>query len=716
MDSTALREAPDSRDAPPGPIPDPPPVAGHGTSHVRIEVQALRAVAVGLVIGYHLWPKAIPGGFIGVDVFFVISGFLITSLLVREVERSGRISLRDFWARRARRILPAALVVIGVTAAATFLFVPVNLWTQYLGDLRASTLYVQNWHLAHAAVDYFAAEQSPSPVQHYWSLAVEEQFYVVWPLLLLGATLLTRGRSALARRRALFGMVFVATVASLIYGIQHTHANPADAYFATTTRAWQLGAGALLALIPVRRSPTLLRVLLSLGGFAAIAVAAGAYSVNTPFPGVAALLPVLGAVAVIRAGAPAGRISPTPLLAWAPVQWLGGISYSAYLWHWPLLTLAPFVLHHDVDTPTRITVLMLTLLIAWLSRAFLEDPIRKSPAIARRGARATFAVAAAATVAVIAVTGAGVSHVQAQIHKDEIATKKTLASHPKCFAAAARDPQRSCKNPKLRTTVVPTPVQAPKMDNSPCEIVESPGRIRACAFGASPQTARSTFALIGDSHASHWRSGLTVLAKDKTWRGLSVTHTSCPFSMATPVIDEPARSQCLQWKAQTIQWLARHPEITTVFLGQHAGGNIVHKPNIDLFTAQMNGYTKMWKSLPATVKRIFVLHDTPKMHSDTLDCVQRALTVHKNAGTACAVPVAQSLEDRDPAAVAVSRRHPPRVKTIDINNLLCSRKACFPVIGGALVYKDIHHLTSVFSASLGPYVERQVDRYVRAEK
>ena len=718
MDLAALRQALISIPAAPAPRAAPraaAAVTARPARPLRVEVQALRAVAVSLVIGYHLWPSAIPGGFIGVDVFFVISGFLITSLLLREIERDGRISLRDFWARRARRILPAALVVIGAVAAATFAFVPVNSWSQYLDDLRASTLYVQNWHLAHTAVDYFAASQSPSPVQHFWSLAVEEQFYVVWPLLLLAATVLTRRRSAAMRRGALAALIASATAASLVYGILHTTANPADAYFATTTRAWELGAGALLAMLPAARAPAAVRALLSLGGLAAIGVAAGAYTTATPFPGVAALLPVLGAVAVIRAGAPGGRLTTTPVLRWAPVQFVGSISYSAYLWHWPLLVLAPFVTHHAVDTTTRITVLMLTLLLSWLSRALLEDPIRHSRAIARRGARATLAVAAVATVAVMGVTAAGATHVRAQIHKDELATKHTLASHPKCFGAAARDPLRTCHNPKLRTTVVPTPVQAPKMDNSPCKVVEKSGRIRSCAFGAPPAQAKNTFALIGDSHASHWRSALDVVAKHKTWSGLSVTHTSCPYSAATPVIDEPARTQCVQWKKQVRKWLGHHPEVTTVFLGQHAGGDIVRPGGRDPFTAQMDGYTKIWKALPATVEHVFIMRDTPKMHSDTLDCVQRAISAHKEAGPACAVPRDEAL-DRDPAAVAVARRHPARVRTIDLTRLLCSAKACFPVIGGALVYKDIHHLTTVFAASLGAYVERQVDRYVPTGK
>jgi peptidoglycan/LPS O-acetylase OafA/YrhL len=710
MDITALRQAlltPPATARPPARATT--TTAARERSGLRVEIQALRAVAVGLVVAYHFWPKAVPGGFVGVDVFFVISGFLITSLLLHEVERTGRVSLRDFWARRARRILPAALLVIAAVAAATFAYVPVNNWSQYLGDLRASTLYVQNWHLAHAAVDYFAAEQSPSPVQHYWSLAVEEQFYLVWPLL-LGATALLAGRR---HRAALIAVIATATAASLLYGIRHTAADPADAYFATTTRAWELGAGGLLALLPAPRSADRVRAVLSVVGLAAIGIAAGVYTTATPFPGAAALLPVLGAVAVIRAGAPGGRLSPTPLLRAAPVQFAGSISYSLYLWHWPLLVLAPYVVHHEVDTSTRISLLMLALLLAWLSRTLLEDPIRHSRALARRGTRVTFAAALVLTLAVVAVTAAGTDHVQAQIRKDEVATQRTLASHPKCFGAAARDPERTCRNPKLRTTVIPTPVQAPKMDNSPCEVIEKSGRLRVCQFGTAPEKATATFALIGDSHASHWRPALSVLAKHKHWRGLSITHTSCPYSAATPVIDQPGRGVCVQWKHQLARWLTRHPEVTIIFMGQHAGGDIVRPQGRNLFTAQVDGYAKAWKSLPASVQHVLVFRDTPKMHTPTNDCVQRAISAHEQAGPACAVPVREALKDRDPAPVAVQRKHFRRVQTIDVNRLLCNKKVCFPVIGGALVYKDVHHLTSVFSTSLGPFVERQVDRLAR---
>jgi len=284
--------------------------------------------------------QAQPGGFAGVDVFFAISGFLITSLLLREAERDGRVSLSGFWARRARRILPAALLTILAGAIATIVLVPLTQWQQFLGEMRASTAYVQNWQLAGDAVDYLASANAPSPVQHYWSLSIEEQFYLVWPVLIAVALVATRGRQAAPRRRLVALVLATATALSLLYSMLDTAADPAAAYFVTPTRAWELGAGALLALAgPFGRSPTFARAVLSWLGLAAIVVAALTYSGATPFPGYAALLPVLGALAVIRAGAPAWRLAPTRLMAFAPVQRLGDISYSVYLCHWPLIIL-----------------------------------------------------------------------------------------------------------------------------------------------------------------------------------------------------------------------------------------------------------------------------------------------------------------------------------------------------------------------------------------
>ena len=233
LHAAALRSSPPLRGVPAAPRRE----DSAPRSALRAEIQALRALAVALVLVYHLWPAVLPGGFVGVDVFFAISGFLITSLLLREAERAGSVSLRAFWARRARRILPAALLTVLVCALATIALVPLTRWQQFFAEMRASTAYVQNWKLAGDAVDYLAAANAPSPVQHYWSLSIEEQFYLLWPGLIGVAVRVTRGRPVQARRGAVTAVLAAATGLSLAYSIAHTSADPAAAYFVTPTRA-----------------------------------------------------------------------------------------------------------------------------------------------------------------------------------------------------------------------------------------------------------------------------------------------------------------------------------------------------------------------------------------------------------------------------------------------------------------------------------------------
>jgi peptidoglycan/LPS O-acetylase OafA/YrhL len=675
---------------------------------IRPEIQALRAVAVALVVVCHSWPHALPGGFIGVDVFFVISGFLITSLLLGEVRRTGTVSIAGFWARRARRILPAALLVLAGTALATLLWVPQNHWEQFLTEVRASTFYVENWQLAHTATDYFARAASvQSPVQHYWSLSAEEQFYLVWPLVIGLAAWASAGRSAAVRRRSIAIALAAVTTLSFAYSVLRTGGDPAAAYFVTPTRAWEFAAGGLLALLPPAAGREASRAVLSWLGLGAIALAAGAYSVATPFPGYAALLPVLGAVAVIRAGSPARGWAPTPVLRLRPVQFLGDVSYSIYLWHWPLLILAPFVLHRGVDTPIRITILMLTILAAWLTKLLVEDPGRRLTA---RPPRWTFACAAAGMALVLVVVASGDSQVQARLRQDERATRALISDHPDCFGAAARDPEHPCSNAHLRLKVVPTPVEAHKLPNAPCKLIELSAPVQVCEFGVPRAGAAGTVALMGDSHASHWRAALEVVARAERWRGLSVTHTSCPFSAALRDLPEPDRTRCIRWKHEVPGWFAQHPEIDTVFVSELSGGTgVVTRPGQDRFAAEVAGYIRAWNTLPATVQHIVVIRDTPKVRGDTDVCVERAMGRRQPAGPACAVPRASALV-RDPAMVAAQKLRSPRVQFVDLTDFLCDRHRCYPVIGGALVYKDQSHLTAVFAKTLGPYLQRQVER------
>jgi peptidoglycan/LPS O-acetylase OafA/YrhL len=675
---------------------------------LRPEIQALRAIAVSLVVIFHFWPSVLPGGFVGVDVFFAISGFLITSHLLREVDRTGSVSMPAFWARRARRILPPALIVLLFCAVATILFVPLSYWQQFFGEMRASTTYGQNWHLAAAAVDYFAAGNGPSPVEHYWSLSTEEQFYLVWPLLLLITVKVARIRRLHIARRSIAIVMSALTGVSLAYGIYKTTADPAAAYFVTPARAWEFGAGGLLALLPQAERAPRIRSALSWLGIGAIFLAALKYTEATPFPGLAALLPVLGTVTVMQAGAPARVWAPTPVLRLAPIQFLGDISYSVYLWHWPLLILAPFVTGRGVHTETRIAILMLTVVAAWLTKLVVEDPVRVRPFLARRRARWTFAFAAAGTAVVMGVTLWGASHVQAQIRKDERTTQRILAERPACFGAAARDPEKPCSNPALSLMVVPTPVEARDRPNSPCTLIAQ-HPMNVCEFGVPRSKATGTIALIGDSHASHWRAALEPVAQAKGWRGLSITRSGCPLSRTVKKLRNPLFAQCIQWNRDVPIWLAKHPEVSTVFVVQDSGGKWVVPRGKDEFTAEVAGFSKAWKALPKSIEHIVVIRDTPKDKATTQRCIEQAMANGKPAGPACAVPRSVALE-RDSEAVAATRMRSKRVQSVDLNRFFCDGRRCYPVIGGALVHKDDHHITTVFATTLGPFLLRDVDR------
>ncbi len=655
---------------------------------LRPEIQGLRAVAVAIVVVHHLWPETLPGGFVGVDVFFAISGYLITAHLLRGIARDGRVRLGAFWVRRARRILPAALLVLGCALAATVVLVPATYWPQYIAEVRASTLYGQNWHLASAAVDYFAAEDGPSPVRHYWSLSAEEQFYLVWPVLLALA--------ALARKRSVLGVAIGAcTLASLAWSIHLTASEPASAYFVTPTRAWEFGLGALLAFTGAR-APAACSWL----GLAAIGAAAVLFSPATPFPGVAALLPVGGALAVIAARA------PDRVLASAPSQWLGDVSYAVYLWHWPLIVLVPFAAGDGSRPSSPVVILMLTLLAAWLTKHVVEDPMRF-----RRGPRPALAITAAATVMVLTACSGATAHLERQIAGAARASEAVLASHPRCFGAEARDPRHPCENPRLRLAVVPTPLQARDRRNAPCTLAERRGLLFVCAFGARKAQATETIALVGDSHASHWRAAVDPLAERRRWRGLSITHSGCPFTLAVKDLREPDRSDCLEWNRQTLAWLRRHREVRTVFVSAISGSDWIAGSRGEWETA-VDGFLRAFRALPSSVRTVVVLRDLPKAQRQTAGCVQRAIEARRRAAVACALARSRALV-ADPLAAAARRYRTDRVRLADLTRFVCDTRRCFPVVGGALVYKDEHHMTTVFARSLWPYLDRRVDRLVK---
>jgi hypothetical protein len=284
-------------------------------------------------------------------------------------------------------------------------------------------------------------------------------------------------------------------------------------------------------------------------------------------------------------------------------------------------------------------------------------------------------------------------------------------AYPRCFGAASRAPVRPCHNPRLRLLVVPTPSQAQITPSSPCALVPHDAPPEVCAFGVPRSRAVKTFALIGDSHAVHWRAALEVVARAKRWRGLSLYRTQCPLSMAVPLQRKTMRAGCIRWRREVLGWVAVHPEIDTIVVSEHIGGSVRAAAGERQFAAKVRGYVDAWNALPASVAHIIVIRDVPYSETGTLACVARAMKRRKPAGQACALPRRTSLRP-DPAVAAADQLHSPRVQAIDMTHFMCDRSRCFPVVGGALVRKDHGHLTRVFATTLGPFLLREIDRLI----
>ncbi len=376
----------------------------------RRDIEGLRAVAILAVVAYHAG-LPVPGGYVGVDVFFVISGFLITQLLWSELSAGGRLSFASFYARRARRLLPSAVLVIVVTVVVSVAVLGPLEVKVVAKDAVACALYVGNYRFAFQATNYLNAHGPVSPLQNYWSLGVEEQFYLVWPALLVGASLIgrrSRGRhrqaSAERSRGAVIAALAVVGALSLWLCVTLTHTDEPWAFFSLPTRAWELAVGGLIALaVPhFRRIPAWALGAIGWAGLGAVAWSLFAFGPQTPFPGAAALLPVLGTGAAIAAGTRSLKAGPARLLGLAPLQPIGAVSYTWYLWHWPALILAPYVLGHHLGLAQNVAVAILSLLLAALTTVFLEQPVRRSAWLSARSVRSLVAGGALSLVGALA--------------------------------------------------------------------------------------------------------------------------------------------------------------------------------------------------------------------------------------------------------------------------------------------------------------------------
>lgn len=690
------------------------------TRGFQAEVQALRALAVVLVVIFHLWPDRLTGGFVGVDVFFVISGYLITAHLMRELETTGHIKLSSFYARRIRRLLPAAFLVLVVTGAGVLLVVDRAAWPSMFRDIWSSAVYAVNWVQAATSVDYFAAESAASPVQHYWSLAVEEQFYIVWPLLLLIAW-------KLRRHRGIVVALILVFVASLIYSMIGAQSFQQFAYFATPSHAWEFAAGAGLALATPYmrvRDGWWLTVAVWAGWFAILASAI-LLNGSSPFPGWIAILPVAGTLIVIMCGMPRGAWSPSDLVGWRPVQFIGDISYSLYLWHWPLIVLMPYALSQAIGRDyllgwEKVLIFAVCVLLAWATKALVEDPARVSSWI--REPRRTYIVAGVATALIVGLAVTPASLVA--IERNDRATQLDAAaeglldnSAGLCIGALAAESPDDCTDSHRigdpesiefladddEFSWVARHAESESFFDAHCATADSGNEM--CRYG-DEDSDQASIAIVGDSHAGHLLPAVLTAAHANGWAVDVWRIAECTPAVSTFKTDEPdSRPQCQSWREGIFDDLAASDAdvvVTTSFSARYS--RWMERRGVSMEPLE-DGFIEGWQTWVEADKSVLAVADVPMWSKNIPNCVRASDVIDDPCREQAKFAIFT-----DPIMNAVERADDSRIVGLDNTDVFCEEKVCHSVVGGLVVARDTTHLTAAFSATLGSRFESEIQQ------
>ncbi|GAY14030.1 acyltransferase [Mycobacterium sp. shizuoka-1] len=663
----------------------------------RPDIEGLRAVAILAVVAFHASLRG--GGFVGVDVFFVVSGFLITRLLWAEVTATGGVRLVRFYAARARRLLPASATVLVVTAVVAAWLLPPLRVPAVLGDALAGALYVVNYRFAVNGTEYLV-DHSDSPFQHYWSLSVEEQFYLLWPVLLLAAVWLRRRRSVPSVRPYWIGLAGVA-VASFIASLLWTHSAPPGgvfllppwAFFSLPTRAWELAVGGLVALAV----PTLCRIPASVAraagvaGLAAIGVAVFGLGTATPYPGVAALLPVLGTALVIGAGCALPSGGAARVLSSRPLRPVGRVSYSWYLWHWPLLIFVPLLIpQHRLAVAVAVVA---SYGLAVLTERYVERPLRYSPAL-RRSSASSLAMGAAATdlaagvavaLAALVVIPVGPGDAAASIDTDSVAEFQAAVE-----AAAHQRALPMNLDPQLAD--VAEAVHSAQSD----VCVDSWRDVEVGDCISGDPGGRQTVALVGDSHAAMWRPGLEDAARQHNWRLMTMAKNTCPLP------DRPIYNpflgrryvECEQWRDNVIERLAEvRPAVVVVSVSRRYGSRWGLASSGPQWDASLSALIDVLRA--RTGAAVVVLGPVPDPHTDVPVC----LSAHVDDISVCAPQRDAAVKS---SVIAAEERATRAVggRYVDVSDLFCTSQTCPAVVGRYLVFRDDNHLSAAYAGAL----------------
>jgi peptidoglycan/LPS O-acetylase OafA/YrhL len=631
-------------------------------SSFRPDIEGLRGIAVLSVVVFHCGIVGVSGGFVGVDVFFVLSGYLITGLLVNEIRTTSHLNLLQFYARRARRLLPAAALVTIATLVAGVIIMAPNELTLAARAARATAVYLSNLFFAFNAADYFARDVKWNPMLHTWTLAVEEQFYLLWPVLIM---LGLRHRRS---ERLLVCLLSIVTVISLVASIRFTKTAPAYAFYGLPTRAWEFGIGGLAILIPRGSLKGSSAAFTVLGWVGLLSVLASFHFISERFgfPGWIAAIPVLGTTLTLIAGAELPHVGVGRVLDSKPLQFLGTMSYSWYLWHWPFLVFAA-VLYPSISTAGRIVAALAALVVATVAHYLVENPLRFQPRLVRSP---ILSLCFGGALMALSLTAAFISL--------RFAARLATAPAMQPITAAAND--------------------IADMERERCVALAQVREVKTCSFGvaASP----TTLVLFGDSHAIQWFNPMRLMAERHGWHLLTVFKSGCPAT------DVPGSDDCVAWRADAIRRIQSvRPTLVVV---ANSSGYLARKEAAVPLDQWKRGTRRTLSALTANGIKVVAIRDTPLPGFDVPTCLARSVRHAWYPAASCQIARSSAIMPSVFEAEESAAQGLPGVRFIDLTDQICNGDACPAIRDGVIVYRDDNHLTGAFAQSLLPALEARL--------
>ncbi|MBO0603285.1 acyltransferase [Sporosarcina sp. E16_3] len=652
----------------------------------RPEIEGLRMITTLLIVIYHIWLGRVSGG---IDVFFVLSGYLITMSLLSKIERTGTVQFGDFLVGLARRLCPQALLVIIVSGSLALLFLPQLEWSSTITHMTASTFYFENWRLALDAVDYLAQDHAVSPFQHFWSLGVQVQFYILWPILITSVYFIARKVLKTPVRKTFLLALLIVFICSISYSIYQTEVNQPWAYFDTFARMWEFSIGGMLALVlPYLLMNKWLNTVLGWLGLSIICFTGFLLPVSTGFPGYLALVPISGALLVLIASENSTKFGVDRFLSVKSLTFLGGLTYGIYLWHWPLLIF--YKATADVETVPILAgsvIVIAAVLLSLFSTKLLEAPILKLDKKRMKGRLA------AVLCGLLVVTGSSILAITTYIEK--VKADALVVNHDEKAFPGAKAVYENSEPPK---GIVPIPGSIDIQSDLP-SFYENPNcfainsvKVKKCSYGVLTNPSY-TVALVGGSHSGHWFPALEVLAEDLNFQIDVYNHDGCRFTNEDP--EHYLTKACLKWNENLIEHLKEDP------------------PDLVFTTSTLNrrktippGYINQWKELEG-ISTVFAVRDNPRMKKNIPSCLEK-----KENPLSCAIPRDKGVSKEVPWENTGGI--PSNVIFADLTDYFCDQTTCYPVIGNIVVYRDNNHITATYAKTLALPLKEPLEQALRS--